>query len=111
MIESLGLADRFEIDLGDVSRLDYYTGLTFKIYVQGAGARVGSGGRYDRLTESFGRAEPAVGFVLDLDALTDVLMGRTEESNTSPVSIEPSRLTGKTLGELFVTARNEKGFG
>jgi ATP phosphoribosyltransferase regulatory subunit len=111
VIESLGLADRFEIDLGDVSRLDYYTGLTFKIYVQGAGARVGSGGRYDRLTESFGRAEPAVGFVLDLDALTDVLMGRTEESNTSPVSIEPSRLTGKTLGELFVTARTKRALG
>ncbi|MCM3871007.1 MAG: ATP phosphoribosyltransferase regulatory subunit, partial [Pyrinomonadaceae bacterium] len=43
VIESLGLIDRFEIDLGDVSRLDYYTGLTFKIYVEGAGARVGSG--------------------------------------------------------------------
>lgn len=72
-IEARGLADRFEIDLGDVSGLDYYTGLLFKVYVEGAGFRVGRGGRYDQLTSAFGRAEPAVGFVLDLDALTDVL--------------------------------------
>ncbi|MGH9881868.1 MAG: ATP phosphoribosyltransferase regulatory subunit [Pyrinomonadaceae bacterium] len=71
IIESLGLSNHFEIDLGDVSRLDYYTGIVFKIYIAGAGSRVGSGGRYDQLTASFGKAEPAVGFVLDLDALAD----------------------------------------
>jgi ATP phosphoribosyltransferase regulatory subunit len=81
VIESLGLTDSFEIDLGDVARLDYYTGLTFKIYVKGAGYRVGSGGRYDDLTASFGKAEPAVGFVVDLDALTDVL--RVREADLS----------------------------
>ena len=74
-IDSLGLAERFEIDLGDVSGLDYYTGLLFKIYVEGAGSRVGRGGRYDQLTSAFGRAEPAVGFVVDLDALTEVIAG------------------------------------
>jgi len=72
-IESHGLQDAFEIDLGDVSSLDYYTGLSLKIFVHGAGSSVGRGGRYDGLTGSFGRAEPAVGFVLNLDALTEVL--------------------------------------
>ncbi len=76
IIESLAISDRFEIDLGDVSRLDYYTGLTFKIYIEGAGARVGSGGRYDNLTANFGKSEPAVGFVLDLDALAGLLLSR-----------------------------------
>lgn len=71
-IESLGLADYFEIDLSDVPNLDYYTGLTLKVFVHGAGASVGRGGRYDGLTGNFGRAEPAVGFVLNLDALTEV---------------------------------------
>ncbi len=84
VIESLGLTDCFEIDFGDVARLDYYTGLTFKVYVNGAGYRVGSGGRYDGLTASFGKAEPAVGFVLDLDALTDVLRAREKELPTAP---------------------------
>jgi ATP phosphoribosyltransferase regulatory subunit len=72
-IESHGLADSFEIDLGDVSSLDYYTGLSLKVFGHGAGSSVGRGGRYDGLTGSFGRAEPAVGFVLNLDALTEVL--------------------------------------
>jgi ATP phosphoribosyltransferase regulatory subunit len=76
IIESLGISDHFEIDLGDVSRLDYYTGLTFKIYIEGAGARVGSGGRYDNLTANFGKSEPAVGFVFDLDALAGLLLSR-----------------------------------
>jgi ATP phosphoribosyltransferase regulatory subunit len=75
-IESLGLADSFEIDLGDVSSLDYYTGLSLKVFIHGAGSSVGRGGRYDGLTGSFGRAEPAVGFVLNLDALTEVLARR-----------------------------------
>lgn len=72
-IEALGLANSFEIDLGDVSSLDYYTGLSLKIFVHGAGTSIGRGGRYDGLTGSFGCAEPAVGFVLNLDALTEVL--------------------------------------
>jgi ATP phosphoribosyltransferase regulatory subunit len=72
-IERLGLQDSFDIDLGDVSSLDYYTGLSMKVYVHGAGSSVGRGGRYDGLTGNFGRAEPAVGFVLNLDALTEVL--------------------------------------
>jgi ATP phosphoribosyltransferase regulatory subunit len=80
-IESLGLSESFEIDLGDVSSLDYYTGLSLKIFVRGAGASVGRGGRYDGLTGSFGRAEPAVGFVLNLDALTEVL-GRRPQKGT-----------------------------
>jgi ATP phosphoribosyltransferase regulatory subunit len=73
-IESLRLDGSFEIDLADVSSLDYYTGLSFKIFVKGAGARVGRGGRYDSLISNFGRDEPAIGFVLNLDALTEVLL-------------------------------------
>jgi ATP phosphoribosyltransferase regulatory subunit len=78
-IESLGLENEFEIDLGDVPNLDYYTGLTLKIFVHGAGASVGRGGRYDGLTGNFGRAEPAVGFVLNLDALTEVVGRRMSQ--------------------------------
>ncbi len=70
------LAECFEIDLGDASQLDYYTGVVFKIYVAGAGTRIGSGGRYDDLIKLFGRADSAIGFMLDLDSLTDVLMKR-----------------------------------
>jgi ATP phosphoribosyltransferase regulatory subunit len=117
VIASLGLTESFEIDLGDVARLDYYTGLTFKIYVNGAGYRVGSGGRYDGLTASFGKPEPAVGFVVDLDALTDVLRVRIADSCSRHVSKgaaaelitkDPeNHLTGDSSGDpsdLFIEA-------
>ena len=80
-IESSGLQNHFEIDLGDVPSLDYYTGLTLKVFVHGAGASVGRGGRYDGLTGNFGRAEPAVGFVLNLDALTEVVGRRLAQQS------------------------------
>ena len=74
VVESLDLAENFAIDLGDIPRLDYYTGLTLRIYIDGVGSHVGSGGRYDNLISRFGRSEPAVGFVLKLDALADLIV-------------------------------------
>jgi ATP phosphoribosyltransferase regulatory subunit len=124
VVDSVGLADSFEIDLGDVARLDYYTGLTFKIYVKGAGYRLGSGGRYDGLTATFGRAEPAVGFVVDLDALTDVLRLRDSGvSSSSALHVGPPAVTGsdpdeRPLGEasmdpseLFIEALQRRAKG
>ena len=78
-IESFDLQDSFEIDLGDVPSLDYYTGLSLKVFVHGAGTSIGRGGRYDGLTGNFGRVEPAVGFVLNLDALTEVVGRRMSQ--------------------------------
>jgi ATP phosphoribosyltransferase regulatory subunit len=60
-------------DFGEVRGLDYYTGIQFEIFVAGAGAAVGAGGRYDDLVARFGRSLPAVGMALDLDALAEAL--------------------------------------
>ena len=111
VIESLQLSDHFAIDLGDVSRLDYYTGLTFKIYVDGTGRRIGGGGRYDALTASFGKAEPAVGFVLELDALTDILLGRGESNSPAKSSAEPALITDTDLSGLFRVALDKRALG
>jgi ATP phosphoribosyltransferase regulatory subunit len=111
VIESLQLADRFGIDLGDVSRLDYYSGLTFKIYVSGAGTRIGSGGRYDGLTASFGKSEPAVGFVFELDTLTEVLRRRPDESGSIKQPTSARKLTGQGMRDLFAAARNRRAAG
>jgi ATP phosphoribosyltransferase regulatory subunit len=75
-LDSLGLAEHFDIDLGDAGGLEYYTGLTFKVYVPGWGAEIGGGGRYDNLIGNFGAPEPAVGFSLSLDALVGALAHR-----------------------------------
>jgi ATP phosphoribosyltransferase regulatory subunit len=77
-LETRGVSELFEIDLGDVSSLDYYTGLSFKAFVSGAGSRVGGGGRYDSLIANFGTSEPAIGFVLNLDGLTEVISRRNQ---------------------------------
>jgi ATP phosphoribosyltransferase regulatory subunit len=114
IIESLALADHFEIDLGDVSRLDYYTGLTFKVYIEGAGARVGSGGRYDNLTANFGKSEPAVGFVLDLDALAGLLLSGnngamlTEQSERKVQSVVDNDLSALFCEAIERRARDER---
>jgi ATP phosphoribosyltransferase regulatory subunit len=68
-LESLGLGENFDIDLGNAGGLEYYTGLTFKVYVPDCGVEIGGGGRYDNLIANFGQPEPAVGFSLALDEL------------------------------------------
>ncbi|HEY0099708.1 MAG TPA: ATP phosphoribosyltransferase regulatory subunit, partial [Pyrinomonadaceae bacterium] len=93
------------------SGLDYYTGLTFKIYVAGAGTRVGGGGRYDNLTGNFGRPEPAVGFVLDLDALTDLLMRRGSSTSDAGSGTDACTLLNSEATEpatLFMDARRRR---
>ncbi|MGH7700005.1 MAG: ATP phosphoribosyltransferase regulatory subunit, partial [Gemmatimonadales bacterium] len=52
---------------------DYYTGVHFEVFVAGAGAAVGAGGRYDDLMGRFGRPLPAVGLALDIGALAEGL--------------------------------------
>jgi ATP phosphoribosyltransferase regulatory subunit len=108
-VETLGLSEGFSVDLSDVSGLDYYTGLVFKIYVEGAGGRVGGGGRYDDLTANFGRREPAVGFVLDLDALTDVLARRDFETQNGADA--PTAVRGDDVTERFREARRRRECG
>jgi ATP phosphoribosyltransferase regulatory subunit len=78
-LRELGLAEAFAIDLGEAADLDYYTGLTFKVYVPEWGTAIGSGGRYDNLIGNFGEAEPAVGFSFSLDALAGALAGQSRE--------------------------------
>jgi ATP phosphoribosyltransferase regulatory subunit len=60
-------------DFGEVRGLDYYTGIQFEVFVAGAGAAVGGGGRYDDLVARFGRPLPAVGLALDVGALAEAL--------------------------------------
>ncbi len=100
-IEALSLSERFEIDLGDVSELDYYTAVNFKIYLRGAGVRIGGGGRYDHLTAKLGKSEAAVGFVIDLDALTDALLLRNQNGHES----EPASSRIGQSGDCIATLR------
>lgn len=72
-LEQMGCGDRVIIDLGLVNQNDYYTGMIFSAYAQGAGERVLGGGRYDNLLANFGESEPACGFAVYVDSLVKAL--------------------------------------
>jgi ATP phosphoribosyltransferase regulatory subunit len=110
IVEALELSDVFDFDLGDVSGLDYYTGLVFKIYAEGAGSRVGSGGRYDELTANFGRREPAVGFVLDLDAVSEIL-SRGDFDSENGARPRPHSVEGADAAERLREAKRLRAQG
>ena len=61
------VVDHVILDLGEVRKMDYYTGVSFIGYVQGLGFPICSGGRYDRLISEFGADLPAVGFALGVE--------------------------------------------
>src|SRR5437899_10830144 len=64
-----GLGGALLLDMGEIRRMEYYTGLVFDIYVDGVGAEIGGGGRYDHLIGRFGREVPSTGVAFDVDRL------------------------------------------
>jgi ATP phosphoribosyltransferase regulatory subunit HisZ len=68
---------------------------------------VGRGGRYDSLTANFGRSEPAVGFVLDLDALTEVV-SREEFSLPGNNGREVNVLSGQDIAATLAAAQEKR---
>lgn len=73
-VRELGIGDVISIDLGMVHRSNYYTGIIFRGYLEGAGVTALSGGRYDGLLSEFGENLPAIGFGVDVDAVTNMLL-------------------------------------
>ena len=72
-LSAAGYGQYVRFDLGMVHQIDYYTGVVFRGYVQGAGEAVLSGGRYDNLVGVFGRNAQATGFSVDVDAVAHTL--------------------------------------
>ena len=70
----LGLGDRILVDLGLVQRNDYYTNIVFSAYAEHYGEAILTGGRYDNLLASFDSPMPAVGFAMNVDVITRILM-------------------------------------
>ncbi len=59
-------------DLADLRGYAYYSGAMFSMYAPGASDALARGGRYDQVGQIFGRKRPAVGFSLDIKALSGV---------------------------------------
>ncbi|PAB59707.1 ATP phosphoribosyltransferase regulatory subunit [Anaeromicrobium sediminis] len=73
LVDSLGLSKYLSIDLGMIQDISYYTGLVLKGYVNNSGEIVLSGGRYDKLFETFGEKIPATGMAINIDSLVKLV--------------------------------------
>lgn len=58
-------------DLSMIGKFDYYEGIMIKGYCSNVYKEIISGGRYDSLTEEFGKRVPAIGFCIDVNALME----------------------------------------
>ena len=104
VLKEKGCEQYVRFDLGLVHQIDYYTGVVFRGYVEGAGAPVLSGGRYDNLVEKFGRTAPAIGFAVDADAVAACLSQmQAPTEHRLRIALTKGRLQDKSV-ELFERA-------
>ncbi len=108
-----------DLDLSVTDDTDYYNGLLFRGFVDGAARPVLSGGRYDHLLHRMGRSGSAVGFAVylgELDRLlsepkdydVDVLLLYAPDDDPARVAAAARRLT--EAGEsVCVRPRGEEG--
>ncbi len=66
-LEAAGLGDRVAIDLSDLRRHSYYTGVSMTLLAAGPGEPLGTGGRYDDLLGRYAAPSPATGFAFEVD--------------------------------------------
>lgn len=66
-LDAAGLGDRVGIDLSDLRRQSYYTGVSMTLLAEGPGEPIGLGGRYDHLLGRYNAPAPATGFAFEVD--------------------------------------------
>jgi ATP phosphoribosyltransferase regulatory subunit len=97
VLRAYGLENDIIIDLNLVMHMSYYTGMVFEAYSEELGFPLGGGGRYDGLLEKFHRPEPATGFAVRLDRLTEALGRAKEEITVSNCIIYSNERRGEAM--------------
>lgn len=98
-LQAVGYGEEIRFDLGLVHQIDYYTGVVFRGYSQGAGAPVLSGGRYDNLLGAFGRPAPAIGFAVNVDSVAPNSPAQDSEAKLR-IALTKGRLQNQTVALL-----------
>ena len=86
-LKELGYEKYISIDLGMVSNLNYYTGITIKGYVDNFGEEILSGGRYDKVFCEFGEKTPAAGLAFKINNILEVLFNKSNIERKNKVLI------------------------
>mgnify|MGYP001163935269 FL=1 len=63
---------KIHVDLGEVQGFKYHNGIVFSAYSESAGYALAKGGRYDGLRKTEDDDRPAIGFDLDLIAVSNI---------------------------------------
>jgi ATP phosphoribosyltransferase regulatory subunit len=87
-LEAAGLGDRVGIDLSDLRRQSYYTGVSMTLLAEGPGEPLGLGGRYDHLLGRYDAPAPATGFAFEVDNVLWAL----SDAGVSPKADLPVRV-------------------
>lgn len=74
ILKIYGCEKYVSFDFGMLSKIRYYTGITFQAFTYGTGEPLVKGGRYDNLMKHFGCPSPAIGFGINLDGLLLALL-------------------------------------
>ncbi|NBG87509.1 ATP phosphoribosyltransferase regulatory subunit [Isachenkonia alkalipeptolytica] len=83
ILQEYGYGKYIRLDLSLINHFDYYDGILFQGYLSGHGKVIVQGGRYDPLTESFGRKIPSLGFGINIDEVIQA-MKKFNQSIESP---------------------------
>ena len=111
VLETLGLAGRFQFDLAELRGFDYYTGLIFEIHAPGAGQEIGGGGRYNDLLANFGDPRPAVGFSLSVDRIAAIFPEAPDAGGSDARTVARGPDTEAGLAARFRAARAARSRG
>lgn len=69
-LDAAGLSSRVVVDFSVVNNMNYYSGISFKGFVNGIPTGVLGGGRYDKLMRKMNKRSSAIGFAVYLDELS-----------------------------------------
>ncbi|WP_319560941.1 ATP phosphoribosyltransferase regulatory subunit, partial [Marispirochaeta sp.] len=107
IIDTSGSAGIVRIDLSETGSQSYHTGIVFQAYLEGVDSAFLSGGRYDKLLETFGFDSPSVGFSLLLRKIEPLVgdPGRFALPGTR------ERARGNTLLEKYRDAVKKRAQG
>ena len=92
-LDAAGRGKYVRFDLGLVQSIDYYSGLVYRGFMEGAGTVVLAGGRYDNLIGGFGLPLPSTGFAVYVDSLISCLPPVKITLLTTLVHYEPGMLS------------------
>lgn len=106
MLNKKGIVDNIYFEPGNMSTLDYYTGVIIEGYTYGSGEPIVKGGRYDKLLTHFGKDEAAIGFAITMDQLLLALKSGAKEKKCLTIALGKGRLAKKAMqlfGEIGIT--------